>query len=226
MKSSTRWVLRIAGLLLLAGAIAYLALYGRPLWTVLKEFYVAGMRLGGKFTLELMARVLGQAMGALVAIFVGILLLKRGARKGPAASIGGTSTELQTEAAPSSGAGASRASKRWSVCNVLEAQKDVRHLWQFSARSFNLQREEEKLPSESLSAKTVSKDWNTLFQPKLNVAWLPANSVFLRVLQLPPTDTPEETASMVELQLEKVSPLPTAQAVWTFDDGEFSFQDL
>src|ERR1044072_4473508 len=63
----------------------------------------------------------------------------------------------------------------------------------------------------------VAKDWNTVFQPKLNVAWLPADTVFLRVLQLPPADTTEETASMVELQLEKVSPLPTAQIVWTFE---------
>ncbi len=37
------------------------------------------------------------------------------------------------------------------------------------------------------------------------------------MLQLPPADTVEETAAMVELQLEKVSPLPVAQIGWTFE---------
>jgi hypothetical protein len=63
----------------------------------------------------------------------------------------------------------------------------------------------------------IGKDWQTLYQPKLNVAWLPADNAFLRVVQLPPADTFEETASMLELQLEKVSPLPVAQIVWTFE---------
>jgi hypothetical protein len=108
---------------------------------------------------------------------------------------------------------------RWQTANVLQAAGDRKHLWQFHLRGDNpqLAREEVKLPSESLSAKLISKDWQTLYQPRLNVAWLPADKVFLRVLQLPPADNLEETASMIDLQLEKVSPLPTAQIVWTFE---------
>jgi len=47
----------------------------------------------------------------------------------------------------------------------------------------------------------------------LNVAWLPSEEVFLRVIELPKSNF-EETRSMVELQLEKLSPMPVAQIVW------------
>jgi hypothetical protein len=105
---------------------------------------------------------------------------------------------------------------RWYSCNVLQPGHQLRQLWQFNAASskFNLLRQETKLPSEPLPEKLIAKDWQTLFQPRLNVAWLPANRVFLRVLQLPRADL-AETQSMVELQLEKVSPLPVAQIVWS-----------
>src|SRR5262249_58909414 len=56
--------------------------------------------------------------------------------------------------------------------------------------------------------------WTSLWQPKLNVAWLPPEEVFIRVAQFPQS-TPEETRAMVELQLEKLSPIPVTQAVWT-----------
>ena len=62
----------------------------------------------------------------------------------------------------------------------------------------------------------VAKDWRSLFQRKLNVAWLPAEHVFLRVAQFPLSDF-KETLSMVELQLEKLSPIPVAQIVWSID---------
>ena len=108
---------------------------------------------------------------------------------------------------------------RWQSANVLQAAGDKKRLWQFALRGENpnLTREESKLPAEPLSPKLISKDWQTLYQPKLNIAWLPADKVFLRVVQLPPADSFQETASMVELQLEKVSPLPVAQIVWTFE---------
>jgi hypothetical protein len=59
----------------------------------------------------------------------------------------------------------------------------------------------------------VAKDVRSLFQRKLNVAWLPPENVFLRVAQLPHSEF-NETLAMVELQLEKLSPLPVAQIVW------------
>jgi hypothetical protein len=108
---------------------------------------------------------------------------------------------------------------RWQTANVLQAAGNQKRLWQFGMRGNtpHLSREEAKLPGEALTTKLVSKDWQTLYKPRLNIAWLPADKAFLRVLQLPPTDSIEETVSMIELQLEKVSPLPTAQIVWTFE---------
>jgi hypothetical protein len=108
---------------------------------------------------------------------------------------------------------------RWNSANVLQLAGDQKRIWHFNIRGDgpSLSREEAKLPSESLSSKLVSKDWQTLYQPKLNVAWLPADKAFLRVLQLPPADNIEETTSMIDLQMEKISPLPTAQIVWTFE---------
>lgn len=107
---------------------------------------------------------------------------------------------------------------RWHSCNVLLPGKQIRQLWQFHAGGkFNLLRTESKLPSEPLPAKLIAKDWHALFQPRLNVAWLPAGKVFLRVVQLPKADNLDETRSMVELQLEKLSPLPVTQIVWSFE---------
>lgn len=106
---------------------------------------------------------------------------------------------------------------RWHSCNVLMPGTQIRQLWQFNAGGkFNLLRAESKLPSEPLPEKLIAKDWHTLFQPKLNVAWLPAEKVFLRVVQLPKADL-AETQSMVELQLEKLSPHPVTQIVWSFE---------
>src|SRR3954470_22061668 len=107
---------------------------------------------------------------------------------------------------------------RWHSCNVLDTASNTRHLWQFSAGGgkFTLQREESRGANEPLPNSVVGKDWQTLFQPKLNVAWVPAAHIFLRVVQLPKADL-AETRSMLEFQLEKLSPLPPAQIVWGFE---------
>jgi hypothetical protein len=101
-------------------------------------------------------------------------------------------------------------------CNVLQVAADARHLWQFGSRGrgFVLSREQTSLGSEPLPANAISKDWRNLWQRKLNIAWLPPEQVFLRVAQFPVSDF-EETLAMVELQLEKLSPMPVAQVVWS-----------
>jgi len=102
-------------------------------------------------------------------------------------------------------------------CNVLEVGAKARQVWQFDVRggSYVLGREQTCLDGESLPSKIVGKDWRSFFQPRLNIAWLPSEQVFLRVIQLPKGDA-NETFSMVELQLEKLSPMPVAQVVWTY----------
>jgi hypothetical protein len=107
---------------------------------------------------------------------------------------------------------------RWSTCNILQSGSETRELWGFSAagEGFRLNHHELKLPNEPLPASQIGKDWQTLYRKKLNVAWLPSDMVFLRAVQLPATDA-AEALSMLDLQLEKLSPIPVQQAVWSFD---------
>ena len=105
---------------------------------------------------------------------------------------------------------------RWNSCNILHVAPDAKRVWQFDAKGggFALSREQRVAHTEKLPAKGIAKQWSSLWSPKLNVAWLPAESVFLRVVELPASNF-EETQAMVELQLEKFSPLPVTQIVWT-----------
>ena len=102
------------------------------------------------------------------------------------------------------------------TCNVLQVGAQARQLWQFDARGrgFVLNREQTSFAGEPLPARLVAKDWRSLWQRKLNVAWLPPERVFLRVAQFPVSDF-DETLAMVELQLEKLSPMPVTQIVWS-----------
>ena len=107
----------------------------------------------------------------------------------------------------------------WHSCNILQLAPDASRLWQFEAKggSFALNREHRAPLDEPLPARLAAKSWSSLWQPRLNVAWLPPENVFLRVIELPRSSF-EETLAMVELQLEKLSPLPVAQIVWTIHE--------
>src|SRR5262245_557727 len=61
------------------------------------------------------------------------------------------------------------------ACNVLDVGPEARQVWQFEARAGNyvLNREQTCLEGERLAPKLVGKDWRSLFQTKLNIAWLP-----------------------------------------------------
>ncbi|MDB6037513.1 MAG: hypothetical protein JWM99_1354 [Verrucomicrobiales bacterium] len=106
--------------------------------------------------------------------------------------------------------------KRLHSCNILDAGTTARRLWHFHAdgRSVRLDREISAPAGEMLPPRFVARDWHALWQQKLNVAWLPPEKVYFRVLQLPKVDD-AELLSMVEFQLEKVSPLPVPQIVWS-----------
>ena len=151
-----------------------------------------------------------------IPIILGGILLASGA---------GAQKEAAPVAQPSGGTDTAvwksqRAEKKAVVhaCNVLQADVEPRQLWQFDARNggFALNRQQTARPGESFSNRLIAKDWRSLFQRKLNVAWLPSEHVFLRVGQFPLSDF-RETLAMVELQLEKLSPLPVAQIVWSID---------
>ncbi|HTY86610.1 MAG TPA: hypothetical protein VMB80_04030 [Candidatus Acidoferrum sp.] len=107
---------------------------------------------------------------------------------------------------------------RWHSCNILQLAPDASRLWQFDAKGkgggFAPGREHRAAIDQPLPPRLAAKSWSSLWQPRLNVAWLPPENVFLRVIELPRSSF-EETLAMVELQLEKLSPLPVAQIVWT-----------
>lgn len=105
---------------------------------------------------------------------------------------------------------------RWQSCNVLQTGPVDAHLWHFTADASQPALSSEiRQPAQSpLPPRAVRKSLGHLWHRRINVAWLPASKVFFRVLQLPPCD-PKELAPMVELQLEKLSPLPTNQICWS-----------
>ena len=209
-----KWTCRGFGVLLFAGSLL--------LWSVaavaLRRLISAHSGpLSVKVVLELLGQQAGQLAGGLVLLLIGIWLLQRsGGRKDrPASSV----------ASPPAGAApvpakASRrvTAQRWHWCNVLEVAADRRQLWQFSTGSAQpaLKAEQGFALNEPLPSSAVTKDWRALWQSKLNIAWLPADQVFLRVVHLPRCSA-EELPPMLELQLEKLSPLPTNQIVWSFE---------
>jgi len=107
---------------------------------------------------------------------------------------------------------------RWHSCNVLDVGADARQLWEFSTGNggATLSSQRRLTLADPLPAATVRKDWRVLWRPKLNIAWLPTEQVFLRVVHLPKTE-PSELQAMLELQIEKLSPLPANQIVWSFE---------
>jgi len=116
---------------------------------------------------------------------------------------------------------------RWNSCNVLQIAPDANRLWRFGAKggNFVLDREQKSPGGEPLPSRLIAKSWSSLWQPKLNVAWLPPENVFLRIIELPKSSF-EETQAMVELQLEKLSPMPVGQMVWTIHVLPSSASDL
>src|ERR1700690_786751 len=64
---------------------------------------------------------------------------------------------------------------RWHSCNILQIASDANRLWQFDAKggSFALNRELRAALDEPLPSRLITKSWSSLWQPQLNVAWLP-----------------------------------------------------
>lgn len=112
----------------------------------------------------------------------------------------------------------STSSTRIQSCNVLAVSGGTRQAWRFQVKSG------EPVPAgpvlledrKPLPPSLIGHDWRRLIQPRLDLAWLPANSVFVRSVELP-ASAPDEVAGMIEFQLEKLSPLPPAQVVWTVE---------
>lgn len=108
--------------------------------------------------------------------------------------------------------------RRLTSCNVFAADTAARRFWRFEAADGKPKLEANvTVPADKPAPpKLAARDLKSLFQTRVNIAWLPAAQVFLRVVQLPQAD-PAEIASMLEFQMEKLSPLPVAQVVWSFE---------
>lgn len=66
--------------------------------------------------------------------------------------------------------------------------------------------------SAPIPPRVGGRDWQLLLKPRLDIAWMPADEICFRVVDLPTTD-PGEVGPMVEIQLERISPLPPSQVV-------------
>ena len=99
---------------------------------------------------------------------------------------------------------------------MLEPATEGSRLCQFSVSSKKVKLSGDLRVADltELPAKVVGKDWRDLISRKLNIATLPPEKVFLRVVELPECE-PDELLPMVEFQIEDLSPLPMAQAVWS-----------
>lgn len=203
---------RVAGALLVVGALVLLVFTGQALWQYFRA--PAGSPAGSA---QVLSDQSWRLAAEVLALLVGVWLLQRagGFKTSSAESAAETAS---TTSAPGSKPAPRRGASRWHSCNVLHLGSDARELWQFLVAGEGVKpaHHETKLPNEPLSPKLILKDWQCLFQPRLNVAWLPAEKVFLRVVQLPAADL-AEAQSMIDLQLEKLSPIPVAQIVWSFE---------
>ena len=104
-------------------------------------------------------------------------------------------------------------------CNVVDCSSGKQQFWRFNKgkNQMKLVDVRETAPDEPIQAKHLERDASQLWSAHCqNDAWLPAEIVFFHVLQLPLCD-PRELPGMVELQLDKISPLPMGQAVWTYE---------
>jgi hypothetical protein len=210
-----RWSMRTLGALFLLSFLARLPFMLINAWFLVKVLRGApGISLDARGDAFVM--LLGDLFGAVLVLAI-ISWLFRRSRKVKAES----SPAMAEASKPETGSAAiklpaSPAARRWHSCNILQLAPDASRLWHFDAKGggFVPGREQSAAIDESLPARLIEKSWSSLWQPRLNVAWLPPENVFLRVIELP-RSTFDETFAMVELQLEKLSPMPVTQIVWT-----------
>ena len=106
-----------------------------------------------------------------------------------------------------------------AACNVVDCSSGRQQFWRFigGKNQMKLVDVRETESGEKVSDKHLDRDASQMWRAHCqNDAWLPADKVFFRVLHLPLCNA-RELPGMVEMQLEKVSPLPLGRAVWSFE---------
>lgn len=109
-----------------------------------------------------------------------------------------------------------RKRQRFHSSNVVLDAAGESRLWSFQGPDLRPAGSTAQPADWPLPPKLVRKGWAELARPRLNIAWLGEQPVFLQLVHLP-TDDPAEVPAMLELQLEKLSPLPVGQVVWTYE---------
>jgi hypothetical protein len=214
-----KWLYLIIGIALIVGALYLGYRISRPLQIAISNY--RGPK-GHAYTqmqwMKLFGFYAGEYAGLLAGLVLGGWLIRRFSPQGgnQAESMAMVPTAPAQVEAPVTPVRLSGRVKRWNSCNILQIAPDAKRLWQFEAKgkNFVLGREQRVSHTDALPSNWVAKSWSTLWAPKLNIAWLPSEDVFLRAVELPAANA-EETFSMVELQLEKLSPIPVTQVVWT-----------
>lgn len=108
--------------------------------------------------------------------------------------------------------------QKWNDCNVIQVFPDLKRLWHFNVTDKQVTQKAKLNHTEEkpIPPKQVEQTWRQFLQKRLNIAWLPAEHVFLRIVHLPKGEDADETRQMLEFQLEKLSPVPVNQIVWSF----------
>jgi hypothetical protein len=225
MPTWLKWLCRIFGILFLLGTLFVIP------GVIIATVFVVKALQANKTTPAILGALTGDYVALFVMAWLGILLTRKGWKKNQSED----STDSQTvpplpapvvsQATPS--LPVAQKNKRWAAANILQIAPDASRLWQFDAKggNFILSREQKTANDAPLPVRFIGKTWSSLWQPKLNVAWLPPENVFLRVVELPKSNF-DETVSMVELQLEKISPMPVGQIVWTIHSLPSASPDL
>ncbi len=105
------------------------------------------------------------------------------------------------------------------TCNVVDCTRERQRFWRFnsSGRSVKLSDVRDTEIDTPVPRPLVARDLSQMWRPHCqNDAWLPMEDVYFHVLELPQC-APAELSEMVELQLERISPFPVSQVVWTFE---------
>ncbi len=201
-----KWVCRLFGAFLILGSLYLSIIVGIALVGTFQIFLgPKGHSISDNQWLSVFGMFAGKLVGQILLLLFGIWLVRKAGGKNngePETTDVPPAPPTKTEVTTTSNFPASTRNRRWHSSNLLQAAPDANRLWQFDAKSGALNRESSSVAGQPVPARHVAKSWQSLWQPKLNIAWLPPENVFLRVIELPKSSM-GETLSMVELQLEK-----------------------
>ncbi len=101
-------------------------------------------------------------------------------------------------------------------CNLLHEADGKTRIWSFIGADARPAGDLSLAADKPVPPAVGAKKWGQLFRRRVDIAWTGDLPVFLQLVRLP-TDDPAEVPAMLELQLEKLSPLPPSQVAWSYE---------